>query len=243
MTSAYDVENIQAALQQRQHPTLTLWNRLEGSPRAGEFDRALRAEVRDALWMLTRQWQTGEFQGEDAGFPVFARVSLDTTRFTKLRAGDAQPIDFDDATPLEMQVERQPIRFNVGSDKITLDLRLVLGQKWLKMAGKIGNLYPAVFIARYPIDLPDPSKRDQAAVCAHPEVWQSFAAVAGRAMDGGALYQHLLAGGKAYDAIGTGITSTDKGQFDAAATKFIAWVDKLIAQPDPGKIRPGSPLD
>ena len=31
------------------------------------FDRALRVEVRDALWMLTRQWQTGEFQGEDAG--------------------------------------------------------------------------------------------------------------------------------------------------------------------------------
>ena len=31
-------------------------------------DRALRAEVRDPLWMLTRQWQMGEFQGDDAGF-------------------------------------------------------------------------------------------------------------------------------------------------------------------------------
>ena len=40
-------------------PTVTLWNRLEGRPRTRGFDRALRAEVRDALWMLTRQWQIG----------------------------------------------------------------------------------------------------------------------------------------------------------------------------------------
>ena len=30
------------------------------------------AEVRDALWMLTRQWQMGEFEGDDAGSPIEA---------------------------------------------------------------------------------------------------------------------------------------------------------------------------
>ena len=40
-----------------------------------DFDRALRAEVRDALWMLTRQWQLGEFRGDDAGSPVLARAA------------------------------------------------------------------------------------------------------------------------------------------------------------------------
>ena len=49
------------------------------------FDRALRAEVRDALWMLTKQWQMGEFRGSDAGSPVFAKLQIDTTRLTKYR--------------------------------------------------------------------------------------------------------------------------------------------------------------
>ena len=42
------------------------WNRLEGRPRSADFERSLRAEVRDPLWFLTRQWQFGEFEGEDA---------------------------------------------------------------------------------------------------------------------------------------------------------------------------------
>ena len=55
---------------QKARPGITIWNRLEGRPRAEKFDRALRAEVRDALWMLTRQWQIGEFHGDDAGSPI-----------------------------------------------------------------------------------------------------------------------------------------------------------------------------
>ena len=43
-----------------------MWNRLEGRPRQHDFDRALKAEVRDALWMLTKQWQMGELTGDDA---------------------------------------------------------------------------------------------------------------------------------------------------------------------------------
>jgi hypothetical protein len=36
-------------------PAVTLWNRLEGRPRQADFERSLRAEIRDPLWMLTRQ--------------------------------------------------------------------------------------------------------------------------------------------------------------------------------------------
>ena len=64
------IADLRTALLQRLFPTVMVWNRLEGRPRTIEFDRALRAEVRDALWMLTRQWQLGEFRGEDAGSPV-----------------------------------------------------------------------------------------------------------------------------------------------------------------------------
>ena len=61
-------------------PTITLWNRLEGRPRRHDFERALRAEIRDPLWLLTKQWQMGEFQGDDAGSPVFAKMHIETTR-------------------------------------------------------------------------------------------------------------------------------------------------------------------
>ena len=54
----------------RYSPTITHWNRLEGRPRTEDFDRALRAEVRDALWMLSKQWQMGEFKGDDAGSTI-----------------------------------------------------------------------------------------------------------------------------------------------------------------------------
>ena len=53
------------------------WNRLEGRPRSADFERNLRAEARDPLWFLTRQWQFGEFEGDDAGSPIDARIAYD----------------------------------------------------------------------------------------------------------------------------------------------------------------------
>ena len=46
-------------------PLVRGWNRLEGRPRSEDFDRSLRAEVRDPVWFLTRQWQYGELEGDD----------------------------------------------------------------------------------------------------------------------------------------------------------------------------------
>ena len=83
MPSSIKVGNVQDALARRLFPSVTMWNRLEGRPRTASFDRALRAEVRDALWMITKQWQMGEIEGSDAGSPVFAKLQIDTTRLTK----------------------------------------------------------------------------------------------------------------------------------------------------------------
>ena len=66
----YIVNNIQHELIAKTIPATTVWNRLEGRPRTINFDRALKAEVRDALWFLSRQWQMGEFLGDDAGTPI-----------------------------------------------------------------------------------------------------------------------------------------------------------------------------
>ena len=150
---------MESALLERLHPTVTVWNRLEGRPRSMNFDRALRAEVRDALWMLTRQWQTGELRAEDSGSPVFAKVHLASTRLSQLEAGDGAPRPIDSAMPLQAQVERLPLKLATGDDKIALDLRLLLGRRWLKLIAPIGS-YADSFIDAYGFVLPDPDRRE-----------------------------------------------------------------------------------
>lgn len=220
--TAYLTQNLSAALTDRLFPTITIWNRLEARPRADRFDRALKAEVRDGLWMLTRQWQLGEFRGDDAGSPIAAKVRITSTRLRKYRAGEDDPVEaFDDTIPLETEVERRPVAF-------TLDLRLLMGRQWRKMTATLADLHPA-FRTRYPIAAPDPLLPRDFPITAHAEAWSGVAAVAGRAMDGAAFYQHLAGGGDAADGIG-GVAGREAQLADLAA-RFVAWFERLIAQP------------
>jgi len=233
MASSLPVGALATALKQRLFPTITRWNRLEARPRTPSFDRALRAEIRDPLWMLTKQWQMGEFRGSDAGSPTFAKLQIALTRLTKYRP-DAQATQlFENDVPLEAKVERRPIALTVGGRPVAFDLRLAMGREWLRLIAPIGA-YRNAFVGAYPIAAPDPTKKDDADRCAHPEVWQFFAAVAGRAMDGGALYEHLTANpaNHAYDGV-AGIAAADYAAIDAAAARFIAWFGRLLMQPPP----------
>lgn len=45
-------------------------NRLEASTRGTDLLPGLHARVHDPLWLLARQWQLGELDGQDAGTPV-----------------------------------------------------------------------------------------------------------------------------------------------------------------------------
>lgn len=89
---------------------LTWWNRLEPRPRSPEVAEAVAAKVRDPLWMLTRQWQFGEFQGEDAGSPAWVQMKGRTAPFVGWRprvgAGQAAPLQPITA-PLEELVETE----------------------------------------------------------------------------------------------------------------------------------------
>src|SRR5215469_15862336 len=129
MPSQLAVDDIRTALNQRLFPSITTWNRLEARPRSQSFERALRAEIRDALWMLTKQWQMGEFRGSDAGSPVFAKLLLSTTRLTKYRAAGGAAQLFDASIPLETKVERRPVSFHRQLQSLALDLRLVMARQ------------------------------------------------------------------------------------------------------------------
>ena len=83
----------------------------------------LQTAIHDPLWLLGRQWQTGELDGDDAGSLIDARLDLGVAPMTRLRPGgvdgddDADVIYREGETrpPLETLVERERIR-HVGPD-------------------------------------------------------------------------------------------------------------------------------
>lgn len=231
------IENIQAVLDRKiLLPTIVMWNRLEGRPRTKNFLRALRAEVRDPLWMLCKQWQTGEFKGDDAGSPIFTKVHMATTELTKYQPGDAAVKDFDKSAPLEAIVEQRPFPYVGQQHILSLDIRLLMGRQWLKYIQSAGlsALKPQyIQHENYKITEPDPTSRSDAFLTAHPAVWQSFSAMANRAMDGANLYFYLIADTQnhAYDDI-TLANESDKAIIDGLANKFVQWYEKIFYQPD-----------
>jgi hypothetical protein len=153
--------------------SITYWNRIEPRPRTDSLEEPLLARIRDPLWMLTRQWQLGEFRAEDTGTPAWVQL---TERITKPEtwqaAGQSHPLT---AAPLEEQLEREPFSPDLAT-------RIELGQTFERLLTDAGvaNL-ASRFRAAYPIgaDVADPTDRAEVTlrrICA------------GRAVDGVALY-------------------------------------------------------
>lgn len=93
--------------------SITTWSRLE--PRSSATPPTpgpgLAARVYDPAWMLARQWQLGELQGEDAGSPASARIHASVSRLTRYRPGADPSADAVELAPgalLEAVVESEP---------------------------------------------------------------------------------------------------------------------------------------
>ncbi|HMJ04486.1 MAG TPA: hypothetical protein VK506_16205 [Conexibacter sp.] len=67
--------------------------RLEPLPRSPEVASGLTARIHDPAWALTRQWQLGEFAGQDAGSPVLVELAGHSTLLSHWRPAldDTQP--------------------------------------------------------------------------------------------------------------------------------------------------------
>jgi hypothetical protein len=137
-------------------PSITSWTRLEPRPRDATMARSLQAQVRDPLWMLTRQWQLGEYAGSDTGSPVQATMGVETQPLTGYRAGlpGAAVQTYDPALPLEVHVEHEAVRFNVRG-------AVQLGQHFEALVRASGVASPdaviAAFRAAFPIAAADPN--------------------------------------------------------------------------------------
>jgi hypothetical protein len=94
-------------------PSITGATRLETQPTTIGMLTGLKAPLADPLWMLARQWQFNEFQGEDAGTPLRLKFAVRGTAVDAFRSGaDAQQpwqaLD-DRGAPVETRVEAEPV--------------------------------------------------------------------------------------------------------------------------------------
>src|SRR5262245_5593285 len=88
------------------------WTRLEPQSITGDPTPGLEGRIHDPLWLLTRQWQSGEFQGEDAGTPFGVTAKTTSIRVSAWRPGSAKPDaparPLPAGEPLDPSIEREP---------------------------------------------------------------------------------------------------------------------------------------
>jgi hypothetical protein len=95
-------------------PSITGATRLETLPTSVGMLTGLKAPLADPLWLLSRQWQFNEFQGEDAGTPLKIAFEVRGTQVDAFRSGSDdqnrpwQPLALGTA-PLETRVEAEPV--------------------------------------------------------------------------------------------------------------------------------------
>lgn len=96
------------------------YQRLEPARPGDDLERGFRAEIADPAWLLGRQWQLGEHQGEDASTPI--AVQLEVAYEPIEPAGDDPQRRRPTRVPAEAIVESEP------DDWWTLGRRIRLGR-------------------------------------------------------------------------------------------------------------------
>lgn len=186
-----------------------IWNRLEARPRGEDMTRSLKAELRDAAWMLSRQWQMGEFAADDAGTPVYSNL-----RYTCSPFNDA-------GAPFEPKVESQPIFDPTSPDLRNLNIRLQMGSYWLRLLSDTSNVKHLrdSFLDNTEFNFPE------APVGVAPDVAQFLQFYQGRSIDGYKFYNYYKDKSR-FDSYGN-----KAGELKALYDQFSNWYQRAYLQP------------
>lgn len=223
-------------------PSITSWMRLEPRSRDTEMQSSLQARIYDPLWMLARQWQLGEFAGQDNGSPVTARWRGEAGRLSRYHAGTIAPDTIVDAAgydarrmPLETLVERETVRPPHGqAAPERLRLAAEAGQQFLRILGRqpLARDYRAGFIARYAfVPL---SEQQQAALDEHSRDF--LALMAPRLPDGRRLHRAFRSRGADRIVIEPEleVAPADLAEVEKAARLWLEWFETMFSEPEDG---------
>jgi hypothetical protein len=215
--------------------------RLEPRSRDAEMKTSLQARIYDPLWMLARQWQFGEFQGEDNGSPVMARWRAESARVTRYHSGAIAPNTVVDAPgydcrslPLETLVERETVRPETNQTAKPEKLRLAAeaGQQFLRTLSRrtLSLDYRNAFIREYSFPSLTPEQR----ATLDGDSLGFFDLMAPRVPDGRRLYAafHSAGAGEIVIAPALQIAPADLNEVKQAAQLWSQWFETLFSEPE-----------
>ena len=216
--------------------SITTFFRLEPDPSQPDVTVGATAPVHDPLWLLARQWQVGEFAGQDGGTPVIARwrgVAAPPTRFV---AGPIPPDTalqaprFDAlAAPLETLIERagRPLPASAdGADGVRLGVDT--GRLFLRLLGQqeTSKDYRSGFAAAFAV----PDYADDVLAGLDAETAGYLRLHGGRSLDGRRLRGELA--GRPMPR-GVDVAPGDAAEVRAACADWLRLVASLFADADP----------
>ncbi|MEP6491824.1 MAG: hypothetical protein ABJF01_04060 [bacterium] len=186
------------------------WTRLEPQSVSGDPTPGLEARVHDPLWMLARQWQFGEFRGDDAGTPFAVESTTQSRRVTAWQPGNldnaAPAFPLPEHEPIDPVVEREPS----AADGPGLRQRAEAGSLLLTALGEAGFDAKSALLAACPLD------------ASAADVPRVFRTIAVSNPDGHTAAAQLEAGDPAW----LGGASPDAV---AAASVWLAWYRQNVA--------------
>jgi hypothetical protein len=220
--------------------SITRWTRLEPRCRDADMRNTVSARVFDPLWLMARQWQLGEFQGEDTGTPVLARVRARTAMLSRCHLGELKPNTSTQAAaydpqsmPLETFIERQRVRAANATDARMLRLSVEAGLHFLRMLElqPLSRSYRAAFITRYALQ-PLDEQTLQALDAAPTRFVQTMV---GRAPDARRVEKIFRSGppGQVVLEPALEIAAADRAEVEQTATRWLAWYETLFCEPAP----------
>ena len=219
-------------------PAIISWNRLEARPRTEDFSRTLRAEVRDALWFLSRQWQLGEFRAEDTGSALEMRVDMQTSKVDRFSLKGGEAGVFDQSIPMETTVERETVFMD-------LTLRQEMGRQFESLLQKKLSASPNAFAqstindviadfkneSSFQFNLPVPAG-EHPDIYSNPALLKNYAAIGnGRMLDGGAVYTSIKSGTAASTTVSSTSSANALARVNDAAQELLIWFERVYSQP------------
>ncbi len=197
-------------------PAIITYNRIEPRPRTEDFTRTLRAEVRDALWMLTRQWQMGELEAQDAGSAIDTRLLTSLSNIDRIALEGVNGNAYDEMVPMETFVEREKLSFSYI-------LKVQAGQYLLKLhSASLKTKYLVKYMAVY--TFPDLGEQ----FSGQAEGLNFYVATKSRSLDGEKIYADIQD-----NTFKTkiGMDAGDETDIDNIIDQFKKWLQRQYSQP------------